>query len=299
MSEATDWAGKHVVVVANPATRRQIDRVLEAIRRQAPRCAELAVFLTEHERPVGDLIGAALAEAAVVVACGGDGTVADVVGALGRHEVPIGIVPAGSTNIVARENRIPMDPDAAARLIFGKHRIVGVDVGTCGGRRFLHMAGAGLDGRLFAATNLALKRRVGWPAYVPAAIRNLLVSPSYVSIAANGLALELRSPLVLVANGAGILRPWLPIYPGLRRDDGLLDVFVFTPANPFQIGRTMLRFLSRGLPRSPYVLHLRAGHVELQADPPIPVELDGDVVGSTPARFGVLPRAARLIVPID
>jgi diacylglycerol kinase (ATP) len=297
MSEPTDWAGRLVVVVANPATRRRADRVVEAVRRNAPQSAELVVVYTERERTVANLVGAHVAEASVVIACGGDGTVADVVGALGPHEVPIGIVPAGSTNIVARENRIPLDPDAAARLIFGKHRIARVDVGTCGERRFLHMAGAGLDSRLFAATNPALKRRVGWPAYVPAAIRNLLDAPSCFSIKVDGQHLEVSSPLVLVANGAGIVRPWLPIFPDLRRDDGLLDVIVFTSVDPLQIGLTVTRFLSRRLRDSPYVLRLRGTEVELSADPPTPFELDGDVAGTTPARFGVLPRAARLIVP--
>jgi diacylglycerol kinase family enzyme len=287
-----------VLVVVNPATRRGADQLIAAIRRQAPADVALDVRQTSRDRTVADLIADRLDEASVIVAAGGDGTVADVVTALGGSKVPVGIVPGGSTNVIARENRIPLQPDAAARLIFGQHRIAQLDVGTSGERRFLHMAGAGLDSRLFAATNPDLKRRLGWPAYVPAALGNLLASPVRFTIRVDGTTVKLRSPLVLVANGAGIVRPWLPVYPGLRRDDGLLDVIAFTPVGPIQIGRTLLRFASRRLDRSPYAIRLQGRDIALETDPPIPYQLDGDVVGETPASFGVLPGEARIIVPL-
>jgi diacylglycerol kinase family enzyme len=284
-------------VVANPAMRGDVGRVVAALERQAPPGVRLEVHQTELGRSVAEVIGGRLGEAAAVVACGGDGTVADVVTGLGAFDLPVGIVPGGSTNVVARENRIPLNVEAAARLIFGRHAIARVDVGLCGDRRFLHMAGAGLDSRLFAATNPALKRRLGWLAYVAAGARNLVAPPSYFTIEADGVRVELHSPLVLVANGAAIARPSLPIYPGLRRDDGLLDVIAFSATRPVAIARTVGRFLARRLDRSPYVLHLRARRVALRAEPPLPLELDGDVVGETPATFGVAPGAVRLIVP--
>lgn len=297
MVDAHAWSGKTVVLVVNPATRKHADRIVATIRRHAPLEVELDVLYTRPDQPLAKLLPPRLDNAAAVVACGGDGTVADVVTALGTAEIPIGIVPAGSTNVVARENRIPLQPGAAANLIFGPHRTARLDVGLSGERRFLHMAGAGLDSRLFAATNPALKRRLGWPAYVPAAVRNLLARPSAFNVTVDGVSAHFTSPLVLVANGAAIIRPYFPILPDLRRDDGLLDVVAFTPNNPFQIGRTLLRFATRGLHRSPYVVRFRGRDVTLLADPPIPYQLDGDVVGFTPATFGVLPGAIRLIVP--
>jgi diacylglycerol kinase family enzyme len=299
MAATPEASGKLVLVVINPATRRGADQLVAAIRRHTPPGVELDVRETMRERPVADLIADRLGDASIVVACGGDGTVADVVTALSDSDVPVGIIPGGSTNVIARENRIPLQPDAAARLIFGKHRIARLDVGLSGHRRFLHMAGAGLDSRLFAATNPALKRRLGWPAYVPAAIRNLVARPVRFTITVDGMTVTLRSALVLVANGAGIVRPWLPIYPGLRRDDGLLDVIAFTPVGPIQIGRTLLRFATRRLDRSPYVVRLQGREIALHTDPPIPYQLDGDVVGTTPATFRVIHNDARIIVPVD
>lgn len=291
------WSGRLVIGVINPATRRPAGRIEAALRRHVPPGVELDFRFTDPGGRLQKILGPRLAEAAAVIACGGDGTVADVVTALGDHRIPVGIVPGGSTNIIARENHIPLKPDAAARLIFGPHRVVRIDVGTCGERRFLHMAGAGLDSRLFAATNARLKRRIGWPAYLPAALRHLLAGPTRMTVAVDGAVVEARSSLVLIANGASIAHPALPVFPALRRDDGLLDVLIFTPAGPLQIGRTVIRFVTRSLQHSPYVIHLRGKEITLDSDPPIPMQIDGDIVGPTPGHFGVLPGAVQLIAP--
>jgi diacylglycerol kinase family enzyme len=297
MAETPDRSGR-VVVVVNPATHKRADRIVAAVRRHAPPDVDLAIRYTNPDESVAKLIAPHLADAVTIVACGGDGTVAAVVTGIGHADVPVGIIPAGSTNVVAREIGIPLHPDAAARLIFGKHELARLDVGVCDGRRFLHMAGAGLDSRLFAATNPRLKRHLGWPAYVPATIRSLRSGPVRFELTVDGTTVRLRSPLVLVANGAAILRPSLPIYPDLRRDDGLLDLIAFTPTGPVQVGRTLLRFATRRLHRSPYAVRLQGREISLIADPPIPFQLDGDVVGMTPARFGIDPGAVRLIVPL-
>src|SRR5689334_9635993 len=177
MVEGPGPPSRLILVVVNPATRRGEDQLVAAVRRHAAADVELDVRQTVRNQPVSELVADRLREATAIIACGGDGTVADVISALSDSDIPVGIIPGGSTNVIARESKIPMQPDAAARLIFGKHRIAHVDVGLCGHRRFLHMAGAGLDSRLFVATNPDLKRRFGWPAYVPAAIRNLLARP--------------------------------------------------------------------------------------------------------------------------
>ena len=240
---------------------------------------------------------AADAGADLVVAVGGDGTVADVATGIRGSGVPLGIVPAGSTNIIARELGIPRRPLAAAALLFGAHRLVTLDVGRCGDRSFLHMAGAGLDSRFFARTNPALKRRVGWLAYVPPAAGALRLPPARFTIRADGKVMEVTSSLVLVANGASIVSPSVRLHPATRADDGWLDVLVFTATGPLPIARTLGRLATLSLARSPFLLRLKARRVELQSDPPLPIELDGDVVARTPATFGIEPAALRVVAP--
>lgn len=295
---SASWPGKTILVIANPLMRGDPQRVITVLRRYAPPDVELDVRWTTPSRDLRPLIADRLAHVAAVIACGGDGTVADVVTALeGFDHLPVGIIPRGSTNVVARENGIPLDVESAARLIFGEHAIAKLDVGYCLGRRFLHMGGTGLDSRLFCSTHPGLKRRIGWLAYLVAGAQNLFAPPVWFTISTERQTIRLRSLLVLVANGAAIIRPSFPVYPGLRRDDGLLDVIAFTATRPWPIVRTILRVMARRLAGSADIVHLQCQRAGIVADPPLPVELDGDVVGFTPATFTVQPGRLNLIVP--
>jgi diacylglycerol kinase (ATP) len=77
----------------------------------------------------------------------------------------------------------------------------------------------------------------------------------------------------------------------------LLDVLVFTPKGPVQILRTLGRAVTRSLSNSPYVLRITARRVELSSDPPIPIQLDGDVATSTPAVFEIRHKAINVVTP--
>lgn len=291
-------AGPHrVVVIANPATRRDARTIIAVVRAEAPPDTAFEAFLTTYPGQATVLARAAAERADLVVAIGGDGTVADVAtGILGRG-VPLGIVPAGSTNIIARELRIPGRPTAAARLLFGRHRIAQLDVGRCDGRSFLHMAGAGLDSRLFQRTDPALKRRLGWLAYLPAGVAALRLPPSRFEIVADGHPITAISPLVLVANGASVISPLLRLHPEIRHDDGWLDLLIFDATTPRQVAATIALIAAGSLHRSSQLRWLRARRVELDAHPKLQIELDGDVVATTPATITISPGALQVIAP--
>jgi diacylglycerol kinase family enzyme len=160
------------------------------------------------------------------------------------------------------------------------------------------MAGAGLDAALFSATSPALKRHLGWFAYVPAAVAALRLPPSDIRIMADGTIIEARSSLVLIANGGSAIAPDYQIYPGIAVDDGWFDVIVFTPATPAQIAATLGHAGMQRLDRSPYVTHARAGSVKIEAAPPLPVELDGDPRGTTPRQFDIVPAGLLVVTAV-
>jgi YegS/Rv2252/BmrU family lipid kinase len=288
---------RRVIVVINPATKGNPDKITSIITAQAPPDVTVDIRRTRKGVSVSELLGTDLIGATAIIAAGGDGTVASVATAIGDSGIPLGIIPVGSTNVIAREQRIPLNTAKAARLIFGRHALKPIDVGICGQRRFLHMAGAGIDSRLFLATDRAKKRRFCWLAYLGPAHRNLTAPPSHFTITADGSTIETSSPLVLIANGPSILNRQFPAYRDIRPDDGWLDVVVLTATAPLPIVATVGRLLTRQITRSRHVVRIRARTVELIADPPLPLQLDGDVIGETPARFTVHPGAIRLIVP--
>ena len=93
------------------------------------------------------------------------------------------------------------------------------------------------------------------------------------------------------------MSPRLPIYPDIRSDDGMFDVLIFTPESGVATLRTLGRALTRSLDRSPYVVRVRAKEVVLDADPPQPVQIDGDVALQTPVRFTMRSSALSVMVP--
>jgi YegS/Rv2252/BmrU family lipid kinase len=286
-----------MVVIVNPATRGNAIRLVELLRAAAPSQMVLDVHFTERPGHGSELARETRDSATTMVAIGGDGTVSEVAGALRGTGIPLGIVPGGSTNIVAQELGIPTNIRRNVEMLFGSHKIISIDVGICGDKVFLHMAGAGFDSAFFSLTDPNLKRSVGWLAYIPAAVRALTRKPFRLSIETPDRKIEVDSPLVLVANGASIINPRFRLNSLIRNDDGLLNVLVITATTPVQLARVLARLATMQLERSPYLIHLTASEVSIDADPTIDVELDGDVVERTPVMFTVDPRAVKLIVP--
>jgi YegS/Rv2252/BmrU family lipid kinase len=299
------WPPRRIVAIVNPATHRAAEPIVDLLKSRVRAGVDLDVRLTERAGATQSLALAALPGADLVVAVGGDGTVADVAGAIGAFraaggpDVPLAVIPAGSTNITSRELRIPTKPAAAIDLIYGHRpcRFQAIDLCQANDRLFLHMAGAGLDSRLFAETDPALKRKVGWLAYVPPTVRNLRAPPATFRIVTEDTTLTVESPLVLVANGGAVIAAGFQLYPGIRTDDGMLDVLIFTPRSAVATVRTLARAATRSLHRSPFVARHRAREVELDADPQQPVQIDGDVALQTPVSFKIRGSALRVVVP--
>lgn len=287
-----------VVVVVNPATRRSPEKIVAALREFAPTDLALEVFETTHQGHASELVRQHAVGADLVIAVGGDGTVGEVAGAARDLGIDFGIMPAGSTNIVARELGIPTDPARAAQVIFGPHERIWLDAGICNGRLFLHMVGAGVDSLMFELTNPQMKRKIGWMAYVPAAVQALSRPSARYTISSPEKSLvDVPSPLVLVANGGSVIAPSISIDRRIRVDDGLLDVFVVTATRPDHLARVIASMITRQMAESPFVEHFTVREVSIDSEPAMSVQIDGDVVGTMPVSVNIQPGTVRVVVP--
>jgi diacylglycerol kinase (ATP) len=197
-------------------------------------------FETSVEDPGGGQTRQALeANAAIVMAAGGDGTVRAVAEALRGSNVPIGLLPSGTGNLLARNLGLTLDnlPESISTAFTGTDRKI--DLGVVEARRadgskdshvFLVMAGFGLDADMIANTNPKLKARVGWLAYVDAIIRSLKGS--------NRLRIRyqldsqpartLNAHTVLIGN-CGSLPANILLLPEAAVDDGIFDIVALRP----------------------------------------------------------------------
>ncbi|WP_299539103.1 diacylglycerol kinase family protein [uncultured Streptomyces sp.] len=314
----SDQVPGRTVVVFNPtvtddATRDALRLVLE---RHGHHGAEFVS--TTAEDPGGGQTGDAVRDgAALVVVCGGDGTVRAASDALAGTGVPLAVVPCGTGNLLARNLGLPIKPaDALDAALRGTpHRI---DLGRIEGdglppAHFAAMAGAGLDAAMLDGTSDRAKAGLGWPAYVLAGVRELRGPRTSLTLRLDDRpALRRSARMVLIAN-TGTIQGGAAVVPTARPDDGLLDLMILDPHGPggwMRAATTLLRRRpaaparpagdTRPGPSSPRgaveYFTFRRAHIDFGTEQPR--ELDGDTVA--PGRLiaaEVVPGALTVLLP--
>jgi diacylglycerol kinase (ATP) len=291
-----------VLVICNPAAARTNSKMLQ-VALSALKAEGCAVEATETV-PSSD--AAELARAGVrdgvdaVVVYGGDGTTMNAVAGLVGHDVPIGLIPGGTGNLLAGNLRIPRNPATAARIV-ARGRTRTIDVGRienlAGTRYFAVNCGAGFDAELMAGTSLAAKRRWGMGAYVGTVLGAArAVAPAPYRVTVDGNVMQMNAAVVLVANCAEIIPRVLSLGPDIALDDGLLDVVALTARGARQSLQVAWTLLS-GTRREPWVRYARGREVTVEAEPARPVQLDGELGGHTPFTAVVVPRALPVLIP--
>jgi YegS/Rv2252/BmrU family lipid kinase len=235
----------------------------------------------------------------VVLAIGGDGTVSDVAEALIGTDIPLGVIPAGTANVFARELGLPLDLAGACALLTGAHATASVDAMRVGEQYFVLQIGIGIDSLMIRDTDRQAKRRFGRAAYLWTAFTRLIgYQPRRFTIVADGRRTRPRASQVLIANGGVLGVAPFRWGPHIRPDDGRIDVCIVS-------ARTALDYLGLAWHtvlgqqrRDRNVRYLSAEHsVVVSADHPLPVQADGEILGETPLQVQVVPDALRVIVP--
>jgi diacylglycerol kinase family enzyme/membrane-associated phospholipid phosphatase len=230
----------------------------------------------------GQAEAALAAGAEMVIAAGGDGTVRVVCSELARTGVPIGIVPLGTGNLLARNLGIPLNATEAVEVAMsGQDRAV--DVVAFGGDGlqdscFMVMAGLGLDAAIMQGAPAELKARMGWPAYVVSALRQLRYPAVTVEISIDGgPPLRSRARTVVIGN-VGFLQGGIPLLPDASIDDGELDVVVIAPRRSLSWLPLVARVMSRGRRTDESLDRMTGRSVVVRAERTTPRQLDGDPV---------------------
>jgi YegS/Rv2252/BmrU family lipid kinase len=246
----------------------------------------------------------ALADGAeVVVAAGGDGTVRVVCSELARTGVPLGIVPLGTGNLLARNLSLPLRATEAVEVaLSGQDRAI--DVVRVGGDElpdtcFTVMAGLGFDAAIMAGASDALKARMGWRAYVVSAVRNFRYPASRVEVSVDDGPYQRSRARTVVVGNVGLLQAGIPLLPDARIDDGLLDVVVIGDLTKPDFLATFPKVYAGRHVEHPLVTVSHARRVELAADRPRAVYADGEHAGELPMAFEVEPAALAVLAAAD
>ena len=289
-----------IVVIINPiaggASPEEARRRAQLASTVLTSLGEVAeIFVTERRGHAHDLAAAAVLRGArVVFAWGGDGTVNEVASALMRTETPLGIVPSGSGNGLARALGIPFRPHRAlAHGVAARPRVV--DAGAIGNRTFFSVAGIGFDAHVAACFDRDATGRRGLATYVRIAARELLTYKARTyRVYRNGECVIVRALLVALANspqfGNGAR-----VAPDARVDDGRLDLVVAEDRSRLATVCAVPRLFTGGIARVKGVSIRQVERAAVECDSPIMFHVDGEPVqGGERLEARVLPGVLRV-----
>ncbi|MFO7546989.1 MAG: diacylglycerol kinase family lipid kinase [Trueperaceae bacterium] len=294
------FEGRRVLVILNPSSGAGegssfTDDLPATLARHGAR--DVDVRVTQGSEDAFDWAAAANDEGYdLVLAGGGDGTVTAVGHGVMRSQatLPIGIVPLGTANGLARVLGLPMEPmETLDALAAG--RVVAIDAVDIPSHDTISLLffGAGLDAEINREADAESKERLGIMAYVVAAIGRLRGAHNHdLHLVVDEREEHMRGHTVVGFNATRLKMFGLTMGPKAQPHDGYMEVAVLRNPGPWATLGQVVRLVSGSASR----LELEpACKLRLDADPPLPVQVDGDVVGETPIEATVVRAALRFI----
>ncbi|MHB1462136.1 MAG: diacylglycerol/lipid kinase family protein [Armatimonadota bacterium] len=291
------------IIIANPISGRHRG---QAAARQAEACFQAAGWqvsslFTTCPGEARHLAAEAVAERPdIVFACGGDGTISQVVSGLMGSGIPTGIIPAGTGNDLCRTLGLPVSPAEAAHLALHGHAIDIdlLDVNS-GAYQSINITSLGFDAVVAERMNKRMRLFGGTFAYLSAVFLEVVhMKPTSIKLNIDGQTWEGDALLVAVAN-AQCYGGGMKVAPQARVDDGLLDVVLVKSVGRFEFLRNLPRVFAGTHLAHHSVCAWKGAHVRIETLSASPVLIDGDICGQTPIDVRVLPGAAKLWVHAD
>jgi len=284
----------NTVVILNPAARSEKAKRwrarVESVARGCVICATSrageAEALARHAAEEGF---------EKIVAAGGDGTINEVVNGLAGSNAALGLLPIGTMNVFATELGLPAhDLQLCWNIIQGENTRL-VDLPSANGKYFVQLAGVGLDAQVVKETSLTLKRNFGPLSYLISAAQIAARQPPRLFLESENTSIE-EGSFVLVGNGRLYGGPF-PFFKHAIIDDGLFDVIAFKQLGYLEIIKYLQDVVFSSEIRVPEIEYFQTRRLRVTSDSEVPVELDGELVGSCPVEFQVQERTLRVLVP--
>ncbi len=282
-------------VIFNPHARGQKGgRVLRFLMRHAGR---FALYATSHAGEAKDLAARFAAEGEpVVIAAGGDGTLNEVVRGLAGTRSILGVLPAGTMNVFAREMGIPFASLEQAFQVVERRFVREVDLFEANGAPFVQMAGVGFDAMVIEETSWELKKKLGPLAYLIAAVKVLGETPPKIEVICKDGRRE-EGVAVLAGNGT-LYGGQFKFFRNALNDDSKLDVLVYKKAGYKLVLDSLRGLATGGIDLMASTACFQTEEFIVRADREVPVEVDGEWIGRfSEIRFVETAHRLRVIAP--
>jgi len=232
----------------------------------------------------------------IVAAAGGDGTLSEVLNGVIGSNACLALLPLGTGNDFARSVGLHDNlPRAVFTLFQGQPR--SIDVGVAAGRHFLNVSGCGFDAVVADRANHGPKWLSGAVAYLWAVLGELArYRAAEFTLEVDGKVRTLRAMMCSVAN-AQTYGGGMRIAPDAQLDDGLFDLCLLSETSKIEFILAFPRVFRGTHTTHPKIEMLRASKVRIETTPPLPLLVDGEICGTTPVEFTILPRAIQFLFP--
>ena len=228
-----------------------------------------------------------------IIAAGGDGTVNGVINGIGPADVLLSVLPLGTMNVFAYELGIRSSQLKKCWELIQHGQLKIVDLIQANQNYFVQLAGVGLDALTVQATDLQMRKTIGPVSYLLAAAKVIgRPAPELKLKFEDGS--ETAGCFVLVGNGRFYGGPF-SLFREARNDDGLLDLLIFKHQSYVDIFRYLQGVLIGNHIDFPDVEYRQVPSAQVMSDQPVPLELDGDIAGSTPVHFAIAPKKLQVI----
>jgi YegS/Rv2252/BmrU family lipid kinase len=284
----------NIVVILNPAANSE--RARRTIARVQVLAENCMICTTKAPGDAEILTRHAISEGFErIVAAGGDGTIHEVVNGMAGSSAMLGLLPIGTVNVFASELGLPAnDLDFCWDVIRGSNTRV-VDLPSANEKYFVQLAGVGLDAQVVKETSGNLKRNFGPLSYLISAAQIAARKPPKLFIESEDASVN-EGSFVLIGNGRRYGGPF-PFFKQAVMDDGLLDVIVFKQLGYLEIIRYLQDVFFSSQIDLPEVEYFQTRKVRVTSEQDVPVELDGELVGSCPVEFQMRERTLRVLAP--
>ncbi|WP_231123440.1 diacylglycerol kinase family protein [Nocardioides sambongensis] len=281
-------SARRLAVVLNPIKVESVEAFQALVTSMAVEAGWSAPswhFTTVEDPGKGQAHQAAVQGSDLVIVCGGDGTVREVCAELAGTGVPVGIVPAGTGNLLARNLDIPLFIRAAIDIaLTGQDRaidMVAVSGDDLESTHFLVMAGMGFDAAIMEGVNEDIKKKVGSLAYVLSGLKSLMFPAMKLEVSVDDEPFTRHRARTCVIGNVGSLQGGMMLLPDASIDDGQLDVVLLYPRRFLSWIPLVVRVITRREKRAGESLARMTGRkVVVRASAEVPRQLDGDIVGA-------------------
>jgi len=240
---------------------------------------------TSEDDPGRGMAQQAVAEQVdLVLGAGGDGTIRLIADGLANSGIPLGLVPAGTGNLLARNLDLPLDELTALEIaLTGRTRVIDLIKLTVDDRppeHFAVMAGIGVDAVIMNEVDPELKDKIGAGAYVVAAAKAINRLPIRVTVRVDGRRPIRRHAMLCLVGNVGELQGKIKLIADAEPDDGLLDLYMASPQKVRHWLKVLLRMITRRPQRDDRVDQAKGRKVTITIHGQDDYQLDGDVIGS-------------------